>query len=530
MSVSTKIPIPIFRRAGALNMGALQTPLIFLGLSTFYMVTAGSTPVRVDEYYTLFAARSWADNGTFAILDGEYTRARLFTILIGATYDLLGHASILIARLPTALAAGALVTLLFSWVRQRVDITAATAAAITLALSGYTLDVAHFARFYAPQALTVLGAAMLVFAAAGKEGAASLIRLAAAAALLALGFHLQPTTIIAAAAIALWFVLERFEAIREYLQHRRLLALSALGLACMAAAVIAPALLERYATASVWAQEHQYDRLFYVQEFARQIPALLILFPVAAVVALRRDRRLALLALIIIVTTVVAHSFAAMKAGRYVYYCLPFVAVIFGLATSSFAEKVISATNVARIALIAGGLAILLVNPSYRHTIKTAHQSLITLEDSRSISAPADPIWDQAAPALRQLIGPNDFLIASDDLRTIAFLRPHDMLINASHLSDLGATQDFTRDVRTGRPILGSVAGLDRVIDCRDDGLIVVDDAHWRTPKGVPAAVADRIEQRALPVRPRVENFQLFRWHHRASATCPWVRPEGLAA
>ena len=36
-----------------------------------------------DELYHVLAARSWAENGTFAIADGEYTRAALFTRLIG---------------------------------------------------------------------------------------------------------------------------------------------------------------------------------------------------------------------------------------------------------------------------------------------------------------------------------------------------------------------------------------------------------------------------------------------------------------
>lgn len=176
------------------------------------------------------------------------------------------------------------------------------------------------------------------------------------------------------------------------------------------------------------------------------------------------------------------------------------------------------------------GVAILLGNPSYRHTVKTAQQSLSTLPTSKALAGPADPIWDQQAPVLRRIIGPGDFLVVSDDLRTIAHLRPHDMLINISHLSDLRATQDFTNDIRTGRPILGTVAGLDRLIDCRADGLIVIDDTHWRSAKSVPAAVADRIEARTTVVIPAVEHFRVFRWHRRPTQLCPWTSHGGQAA
>lgn len=541
MTVSTKMQIPVAGRASTFTVGALQTPLLFLAAAALYTITIGTTPVRVDEYYTMLAARSWAENGSFAILDGEYTRARLFTMLVGVTFDLFGSTSLWIARLPTVLMAAGLVTLVFTFVDKRAGFPAAIAAALVLALSGYTLDVAHFARFYAPQALVVFGAAMLVHAAAAREGAAMAVRLAGAAALLALGLHLQPTTAIAAAALALWFAVERLQWIMTVVRQRPWLALIAVALTLIFGLMIVPSMAQRFLAASVWAQEHRYDRLFYLREFSAQIPLLLILLPVAAVLALRRDRSLALLSIIMIAVALVVHSFAAMKAGRYVYYAMPFMAMLFGLAMARPADQAVATLKrmlgpgelaglCAGAIVLVLGIAALLVNSSYRHTAVALRQSVAALSTDAHFSGPRDPVWNEQASSLRRVVSPTDFLVASDDLRTIVHIRPHDLLINPSHLSDLGTTRDFTRDVRTGRPVIGSVAGLDRVMSCRASGVIVVDDAHWRTAKGVPSAVADRIEQLATPARPAIAHFQIFRWQHRPTASCPWTSPERRAA
>ncbi|AUW58821.1 hypothetical protein C1T17_12700 [Sphingobium sp. SCG-1] len=545
MTVSTEMQIPVPGRASTWAVGALQTPLLFLAAAALYTITIGTTPVRVDEYYTTFAARSWAENGSFAILDGEYTRARLFTMLIGAAFDLFGSTSIWIARVPTALMAAGLVTLVFAWVKNRAGTTAAIIAALTLALSGYTLDVAHFTRFYAPQALLVLGAAILIYAAAAQAGTAMVWRLAGAAALLLLGLHLQPTTAIAAAALALWFAAARFQWIMAMVRRRPWLALITTVSCVIFAVMILPPMMQKFLSASVWAQEHQYDRLFYLREFYRQIPLILILTPVAAALALRRDRSLALLSIIMISVALLVHSFAAMKAGRYVYYAMPFVAILFGLAVARPADAALAAgrrvlsgfglpselAGIGAGAIVLGvGVTALLVNSSYRHTASALLHGLTDLRSLAHLSDPSDPLWDEQEAALRRAVGPADFLVASDDLRTIVHIRPHDMLINPSHLSDLGATRDFTRDVRTGRPVLGSAAGMDRVINCRASGVIVIDDAHWRTAKGVPAEVADLIEQRTSPVRPAVPYFHIFRWEHRPTAPCPWMSSERHAA
>ncbi|MDX3908912.1 MAG: hypothetical protein QHC67_03745 [Sphingobium sp.] len=545
MTVSTKMPIPFPKRALALNIGTFQAPLLFLAVAALYAATISTTPVRVDEYYTLFAARNWAEHSNFAILDGEYTRARLFTIMVGATFDLFGSGSLLIARVPSVLLAAGVVTLLYVWVARHADRTAATVAALLLALSGYTLDVAHFARFYAPQALVVLGAAILVHAAAAKAGSAMAIRLAGAVALLALGYHLQPTTLIAAAALAAWFGIERFDVIKASALRWPWAAAAVSVLIVSFMLLLFPHLMQRFQSASVWAQDHASDRLFYLREFSRQIPLILILLPIAAVLAVIQDRRLALLGILMVAVTLLAHSFAAMKAGRYVYYAMPFVALLFGLALTRPVQAAVTALKrafrslgvgpetsavFAVAVLLAVGLATLLLNSSYRHTAAALRESITAFRGSGYLAQPADPIWDEQAQALRAAVRSDDFLVASDDLRTIEHIRPHDMLINASHLSDLNTSKDFTRDVRTGRPILGSVAGLDRLIDCRADGLIVVDDAHWRTAKGVPPAVADRIEQRTSPVQSPVNHFRLFRWHHRPSTSCPWASVAGGAA
>ena len=71
------------------------------------------------------------------------------------TFRLLGQ-SLWAAQLPSALASAALVTALFLWLRAHAGPGAAWLGAALLAISPFTIESAHFARFYAVQCLTFL--------------------------------------------------------------------------------------------------------------------------------------------------------------------------------------------------------------------------------------------------------------------------------------------------------------------------------------------------------------------------------------
>jgi hypothetical protein len=513
---------------------------VFATACAFYAFTIGTAPVEVDEFYAVLAGASWLADRSFAIVEGEYHRAWLFTIASGLAFDIFGGASVAVARIPALVAAAATVALLFFWLNKRIGGSAATVAAVLLGLSGNTLDVAHFARFYSLQALLILVAAIALIEADTASRRSLSLRAGIALVALAIALHLQPTTIIAGIALGAWvalIVLQDTDTLT--LAKRPGVQAGAIVLLVAGVAIIAafPELLSQYGKASLWATEHQDDALFYVREFAWQMPVPFVLLPVAAALAWRQDRRLASLCLAMILVPLLLHSFAAMKAARYYYYALPFLAALWGAALAQPVDRARLAiagwltahgsgpglASVAATGMLAGtGGALLLINPSYHHTaamVKIAARTAIA--NPAGLTKPADPPWDGQLTALRQIIHPNEFLIVSDDLRTIAYLRPQNVMISASRVGDLRAKRDFELDFRTGRPVIGSPAAFDRLFACRASAMILIDNQHWRRRTGVSDAVADRISRRATAVRPGVPGFHLYRWQHAPTASCP---------
>lgn len=513
---------------------------LFATACAFYVFTIGTAPVRVDEFYTLLAGASWLADGSFAIVDGEYNRAWLFTIVTGLTFDIFGKASVTVARVLPLLAAAASVVLLFSWLRKRVGGNAATAAAALLGLSGYTMDVAHFARFYSLQGLLILVAAIALIEARTSSRRSLLINSGIASGALAIALHLQPTTIIAGIALGSWGV---FRALRHAdpraLARRPGFQAGAILLLVAAIAMIPvfTDLVNRYGKAPLWASEHQDDAWFYVREFTRQMPILVVLLPLAAVQAWRRDRTLASLCLAMILVPILLHSFAATKSARYCFYVLPFLAALWGIALAGPIDRArleiqswLTAhgtgqafASAAAAVMMAGVLGILLLtNPAYRHTAAMAKLAARTaMTNPTGLTIPADPPWDGGLAALEQIIGPDEFLIVSDDVRTIAYLRPHNVMISASQLSELRSKRDFELDFRTGRPVIASPAAFDLLFACRASAVVMINDLRWRKRAGVSDAVADRISQRATAIEPGVPGFHLYRWRHAPSASCP---------
>jgi hypothetical protein len=510
-------------------------------------LTVGETPVRLDEYYTLFAAQSWVQDGSFAILDGSYERAPLFTILTGWVLAFTGEAGIAAARLPSILATAVSAAWLFAWLRRTEGMVAALVATLVFATSGWALDSAHFARFYALQNLLILIAATMLFD-ASQDTRGAVRRRIAAAALLLFAVQLQPTTLVAGVALLIWLAPSMIRAALALHLARQtpiLLAGAAVSLAAML--VLLPVLIAaveaRFLNAPLWAAPHRDDALFYVQDFWTQAPLLMLLLPVVLVLAFRRSPTLAGFALVMLVVPVLIHSFAAMKAARYCTYTVPFLGVLYGLGMAAPLERLHgrlsawlgdrgvgqpSSRLIMGILLLSGGMIVLLANPTYRHTARAARLAAVTaVERGDLVTPPRDTAWESQASALRRLIARDEFLVTADDLRTLAFLRPYDVALNATLLSDFGAAGDFFTDPRTGRPIVASAAGVEQLLRCRRSGVILADREHWRVAKGIPPAVADVIERGARR-QDAPAYFLLFRWQNERPVRCgAQVTPDG---
>lgn len=501
-----------------------------------YALTIQTRPPHIDEFYHLLAGRSWADDGSLAILDGRYERARLFTMLVGGSFDLFGRSDLLVARLPSLLASAISVALILYWVRQVAGMWAAVSAASLFALAGYTFDIAHFARFYALHALLTLGAAASLFAAsqsmARSDARRAVLWLAACAFCLALAAHLQPVTAIAALALGAWLLFDQ-RALILSMRPLHLIVLGGVALAC-AAIVLSQAgpAIDSYRHAERWATGSQDDPYYYIREYWVQLPLLLLLWPVALVAAWRHSASLASLCGAMVMLCLALHSFAGMKAWRYAYYAFPFLCMTYGLATAFLVDRFGGKGRTLRSAALFASVTLLLIggNSAYRQSARLMATALPALiHDPAAIAAPVpDDIWDKAAPELRRITAGRGLVVTGDDLRTIAYVGPFDLFISHSRLGELTPAVDFNRDFRTGRPLIDSAAGLAQVIDCSEDGVVIISDHQWRNPMGVRAQVADLIERRLTPV-PTNTGFHIYSWRHPlARRSCPHVGKQAL--
>lgn len=517
--------------SGRLGTGWRPGLAVFVAGLLLYGLSIQTRPAHLDEFYHLLAGRSWAQHGTFALLDGQYRRARLFTMLVGTAFDLTGRADLLTARLPSVLCVAAALSLLFVWVRRIVgprDGTAAGLCAVALlGLSGYTLDIAHFARFYAPHMLLTLTAAMTLCAATRPDARHPAPALLGTVVALLLAAHLQPTTFIAALALLVWLVIDQ----RRRLQRLPAPVLAFTVLILMAAALAAPRLplLDTLATyfrhTERWAEATRDAPFFYLQEMLRQIPVLTTLFPGAAYLAWRRYPAAGSLATIMVIVPLALHSFAGMKAWRYIYYIAPFIALVWALALSSLVERIRRAYpqrhSATLLALACAGL--MAASPTYRHAAHQVSDSAKTLiATPTALAAPVpDGAWSRAAPTLRRLADEPGVLITGDDLRALTYIGRFDLFVSHSRLGELTPPADFTHDFRTGRPLADSPGALRAVIDCTPRGIALISDAQWRNPMGVRPRLAELIEHRLQPGRPTIPGFHLFRWNHRPTRPCP---------
>ncbi|MDP2248369.1 MAG: hypothetical protein Q8J65_09585, partial [Nitrosomonadales bacterium] len=186
-----------------------QSALVFLVAFLVRWIGAGSNPVHVDELYHLLAGRSWAEEGTLRMLDGEYLRGRGFTMLIGTVFELFGRSDLFVARLPSIFAGALLVSAIFWWLYREAGQKVAWIGAFLFCFASYAILYTQFTRFYALQALLVwLGAIAVYRALAVGVIKQALILLVSAFVALAIAFHLQVTTVIAVIALGLWALID----------------------------------------------------------------------------------------------------------------------------------------------------------------------------------------------------------------------------------------------------------------------------------------------------------------------------------
>jgi len=521
-----------------------QTAFIFLLALAVRLLGVSSNPVHVDEIYHLLAGRSWAEDGSFRMLDGEYLRGRGFTALVGATFQLFGRSDLYIARLPSVFAGALLTGALFYWLSRQASLRAGWLGALLFCFASYAIVNTQFTRFYALQALAVwLGSVLIYKALAIPKPKHAGWLVGGAAILFLMAIHLQITTVIAMMALTVWAVIDLSsqkrvrDIAREAWADKRMRLVILLAAALFVGLVFAfsGSLLHQFRFTPRWAAPDQNNYLYYFLEFFFTMPILWLFLPLAGALALARWPRPALFCIVMTAVPLILQSLGGMKSSRYVFYAFPFMFALWGMAAAvllpalwkameqgvAALQKATARRFPARVVSALTGFLVLvtlacaiIANPIYRTTAKSLIRDAVAgiRDPSRLVAAPPDQPWTDHASAVREAIGQPSVLLVGDDFNTMVYLHAYDLLINTHRVEDIPPKGEFVLDPRTGRRAISKPENIAKVISCYGDGAIVVSNERWRTYIGVSNEAADTIEQLAQPVTPSIPGFHVFKW------------------
>lgn len=508
------------------------TLLVFVGSLLLYMINIERFP-HPDELYHILAARGMLATGEPQIAEGVYERVLLHTWLIARFFEVFGD-SLFSARLPSAIAIAASAALLFAWLSRHAGATVAWIGAVLFAISPFAVDIAQFARFYGLQTFTFLGGALLTYAAVEHSGIARWRAAAGAVILLALATYFQETSLIGIAGLAIWLALRIGTAVltaEQVSQRQKLLFVGAvvllgvIALAVFVASGLALQAWDKYRSVPPFNQSRANEFWFYHAWFTLFYPSIWPLIGIISLSSLVLRPKLAFFALIVFVTSFILNSFAAPKGLRYFIYAQPFLFVLLGIALGALAtqagrwlgslrtalvELMPLPSGIGRVAanaLIAGALLVLFIgNPA---SIRT-----VALLADVTVPPEKPPVnWAAAREALEPAFEQADVVVAMAELEMLYYYDRYDILLSASRLSEIPGGVDFDPDFRTGRPVIGSLDAMTKVLGCYDSGIFVTNTRRWRNDDVISKPVADLIALHAQPVElPRSSRVLAFAW------------------
>ncbi|MBB6441871.1 ArnT family glycosyltransferase [Phycisphaera mikurensis] len=504
---------------------------VFLAVLALSLAFPNPTP-QTDEYYHLLVSRSLEAGRGLRITPeaAPYDRAWLFSLSVYASQQLFG-ATLGAARIPGALAWAATAGLVAWTLSRRGGLVAALIAAGALGLAVHTLMFSSMVRFYTPQALFVLLAALTLDRTLrewkrGRRGRAA-GWLTAASVAAALGLLMQPTTLVPAFAASIWCGLVGLVAWWGWPVRRR--AVSAGVTAAVVGLAAAgmwfgglPGYIDSVTSdTAVWAESNADNTTFYTDRLGlwyRPFWLLLPLWAAAAVLrggpsAAARRRGLAFF-LVMGLVPLLVHSLVPTKAFRYLLYAVPF---LFGAAALGMAEALRgvallvlagvrtlgSGVGLGRPAARAAGVAaaalavLLVVGYGFFWRSPGIARGVQMLAGDLSGSPFQRSDWAAASAVLRPRVERAGVVIASAGNKSLWFFGRLDLTLSVA--LDVDKDPDWLQP-QDGRPVITEPEELAAARAAHATGLVIVEDEHWRTPAFVTDAAADWLEASCRPI------------------------------
>jgi hypothetical protein len=513
---------------------ALALAILLAGIS-LRAINLGGPAFCCDEFFDVFAARSWLARDGFEVPGREYTRALLMTRATAASFALFGEAE-WSARLP-ALAFGVLaLPLIFVAGRMLFGPAAALAALGLLAISPHGIDVSRFARLYSPLTLLLLGGALAVYVGLeGRRNAGPELRISRALWLLAgglailAGSHFHPVALALGPAIQLYAGVRAVQA--SVRGERRQAALYALVFAaltlCEAIVAAVPELRQKLTTAALvplpWYRPRPGDSWVHVEHLQSIYGWLWYLVVVSTAAVLFAGRSGLFVALSFWVPFIAISSGVATKHHRYTIQLLPFAWLIVGgaaevawarlsrradasrlrqldrpwwLTTRRGQVSAVAAWTALAVSALIGLLAVAKITPSVPEALRRPFRS----EGTFTVGSFYD--WRGLAQALDGRIDPGAIVVSDRWHEVIYYLdRQADQLLPAYRVWGAGDWETPERDYSSK---VQGAEHLQRRLE-RQPVWLIVSAGQWRRDgfydSGLQALVEQACRKVELPGR-----------------------------
>ena len=286
-------------------------------------------------------------------------------------------------------------------------------------------------------------------------------------------------------------------------------------------------LLRGFQFSSLWsANTHA---TYYFLLYSNQYGVFWSLFPVAMVTALLAKQRPAFFCISVFTIVFLLHSFAAMRAERYLFYAMPFFVTIWGIALCDIARRsyyfVVRELSARKFA----GFAVTRPETLSASIVAFSAAWLILMTPATEITArmvlnkPAHELrywfyqvtsWSSAKNRITELVEESDVFLTSQGHHAIYYIGDFDVEISATGLSDFKSGSGGSDiDPRTGRRVIADRTALQGVVFCNKSGVVVVDRRSWRLFAGVNNDVADFIEDNMHHIEtPEDWGMVIYQW------------------
>jgi hypothetical protein len=330
-------------------------PMLWTALGSFAvalvvrLVAGVVPPLHPDEPWHLLAAHSWLQDGTLRIDIGAYTRTDLLTILVAWFMGLFGE-TFAAGRFPSSIAGAALIAAVFAWTYRQSGRLAAWFAAGLFCFLELAVEVSALMRFSAPQALLLWIGSAVLYQLTGTAAfrQRSMIGLGFAVFCLAGALYLQRTTAVALVPLGLWLACDlvyrsglwrRFHR-RQIMMGSALAVVIVLAIGLLSSLPLFSELISTYREVRIWNEANSNNVLFYHRDFMRDAPLLWALSPVATILAWGHRGRAASFCAAMWFASIVLLSFGGVKADRYIFFAVPYLCALWGLAVASIASLI----------------------------------------------------------------------------------------------------------------------------------------------------------------------------------------------